>query len=895
MAQQLPVEAIPATRSLTDWEAWDVEAGSGWPSTTAFRDLLKQSQVRVKQAFLEGTPASELIHARAKLMDELLSRAWGHHLGTYVDQLALVAVGGYGRGELHPGSDVDILVIIPDACDGWQSQVEAFLTFLWDIGLDIGQSVRTVAECAGKAACDITIITNLLEARLIRGAEHLFEAMRAAISPRRMWSSEEFFQAKWEEQALRHRKYHDTGYQLEPNVKESPGGLRDIQVIVWVAKRHFQAQTLEQLVEYGFLTAAEYRSLCVSQEFLWKVRLGLHIIAGRREDRLLFDNQLQLAKLLGYTDADHNLAVEQFMQQYYRTVKRISRLNEMLLQLFQENILYPQDQEPPQPINARFQTRRGYIEVRHDKVFVHRPYALLEIFLLLELDPQIKGVRASTIRLIRQHRNLIDDKFRADIRARSLFMEILRQPRGITHELRRMNNYGILARYLPSFGQIVGRMQFDLFHVFTVDQHILFVIRNLRRLTLPQFEHEFPLCSQIMARIAKQELLYLGALFHDIAKGRGGDHSSLGSSDAESFCRLHGLSERDTQLVSWLVRNHLLMSMTAQRRDISDPQVIHEFAAAVGNQTRLDYLFLLTVADLRGTNPDLLTSWKYSLLSELYHSTREALLRGLDNPLDTTEIIQENQEQALTLLARTGLSMQQTQTIWAAFPQEYFLRHQGEEIAWETGLIATHTGVAEPLVRVRLDPSRGGTAILVYTPDRDYLFGLVSGVLNQLRLTVQDARINSTTDNHALNTYIVLEENGAPLRESERMREIEHKLSASLAQNEPAPLKVNRRRPRQTRAFHTPTQVHFSWRENPALTIVELITDDRPGLLATVGRIFQQQGIRLHTAKIATIGEHVEDVFFITDTEHAPLTQPERLEQLQQALCEALDKDENQA
>lgn len=879
----------PLRRRIID----DMEAALNerWPPLQWFQELLKRSHKQLVADFVGGAPARDLIRSRATLVDSLLAHTWHHFLGDHGRHLALVAVGGYGRGELHPGSDVDILVLIPDQPPAdWQAPVEKLVAFLWDIGLDIGHSVRSVAECAREASADVSVVTNLTEARRLAGAEHLFEAMRAAISPRRMWADPDFFSAKWEEQLARHQKYHDTAYQLEPNVKESPGGLRDIHVVGWVAKRHFQAETLEELVEHGFLTEREYRSLSASQEFLWRVRMALHIIAKRRQDRLLFDHQLRVAEMLGYSDANNNLAVEQFMQQYYRTAKRVSRLNEMLLQLFQENILYPESDEPPKRLNKRFQSRRGFLEVTDDAVFKHYPFALLEIFLLMAQNPELKGVRASTIRSIRQYRNLIDADFRQDIRARTLFMEILRQPQGVTHELRRMNQYGVLGRYIPAFGQVVGRMQFDLFHAYTVDQHILFVIRNLRRLTIPAHYDEYPLCSQIMARIPKPELLYLAALFHDIAKGRGGDHSELGAGDAVMFCRQHGLSERDTELVEWLVQNHLLMSMTAQRRDLTDPQEIHDFAQRVRTLLRLDHLFLLTVADLRGTNPELLTTWKYALLVELYQATREALQRGLDNPVDSTEIIEGTQAQALALLSRAGVSEHDIKALWETFPGEYFLRHHAEEIAWQTQTVLEHTADSHPLVCLRSDPERGGTGIFIYTTDRDYLFGLVSAVLTQLGLTVQDARINSTNDGFALDTYMVLDESGSPIADVYRIEEIRRTLTAALASDTRPDTRINRRVSSKVRAFKTPTQVRFiSEQGEEPYTVLELSAGDRPGLLAVVGRVFEQQAIRLHTAKIATIGERAEDTFYITDADHRPLSGAERQNALREALIEALD------
>ena len=868
------------------------ELATGEIDQTRARELLDRGHQMLASGFEQGAPAPALVHGRTRLLDHLLSAVWQQFLGPCADCLSLIAVGGYGRGELHPFSDIDLLILLPEQPPGeWTGRVETLVGFLWDSGLEIGHAVRNLDECRQEATADLTTITNLTESRLIAGNQSLFQAMQEATSPDHMWDSRTFFEAKWEEQQQRHRKYHGTAYELEPNVKESPGGLRDIQMIGWVAKRHFRARGLPDLVDHAFLTEHEYHSLMDGQHFLWRVRFAMHLLTGRHEDRLLFDHQLSLARHFGFEDKGANLAVEQFMQLYYRQIKRLGRLNEMLLQLFEENILHAGGDETPVPINKRFQARRGYLEVTHEKVFERYPFALMEIFLVLQQNPWLKGVRASTIRLIRQHRKLIDDDFRNDIRTRSLFMEILRQPHGITHVLRRMNRYGILARYLPAFGQIVGRMQFDLFHAYTVDQHTLFVVRNLRRVTVPEHYHEYPLCSDVMARIPKPELLYLAGLFHDIAKGRGGDHSVLGAIDARDFCLHHGLSAHDSELVAWLVEQHLLMSKTAQRRDITDPDEIHEFACKVGSQVRLDYLFLLTVADMRGTNPQLLNSWKFSLLSELYQAAGEALKRGLENPVNPAEWVQENQQEALARLEQDGCDKARARELWLSFPDEYFLRNQPEDIAWETGQIMAHDSDG-PLVRVRADTERGSMTLLLYTPDRDYLFGLVMAVVNQLGLTVEEARINSTTNGYALDTYIVLEESGEPVTTEWRTGEIEQTLTSAISDPEPSDFRVNRRMPRRIRAFTTPTQVSFSQDEINSRTVLELVTGDRPGLLSHVGRIFEQHDIRVHTAKIATLGERAEDVFYISDTRQQPLDDPERQQRLREALREALDQEQ---
>lgn len=893
MSTAAPPAPTAVPQSLPDEQAVRTWLSTGAKGLAELRNSLKELDSRQWAELQQNVPIEQLIQTRLTLIDRLLSLSWLHFLAPHAEALCLAATGGYGRGELQPQSDIDVLILLPAGVnDDWTGALERFITFLWDIGLQVGHSVRSVAECAQIAATDLTVMSNLLESRLLAGDPHLLEAMRAATSPRRMWDSRTFFAAKVAEQTTRHHKFHDTGYQLEPNVKESPGGLRDIQAIGWVAKRHFQAETLDELLEHGFLTERELRSLLQSQQFLWRVRWALHMLTGRREDRLLFDVQPRLAELFGYSDQDHNLAVEQFMQNYYRTVTRVSRLNELLLQLFEETLLYPtSDASPPIPLNSRFQVRNGHIEVTRPEVFRRHPFALLEIFLLLMQHPELQGVRAATIRLIRQHRDLIDGPFREDLRARSLFMEMLHQPHGITHELRRMNRYGILARYLPEFGALVGRMQFDLFHAYTVDQHLLFVLRNLRRITVPEFAHEYPLCSEIVERIPKRELLYIAGLYHDMGKGQGGDHSEIGAQLATAFCCRHGLSERDTELVTWLVRNHLLMSMTAQRRDIADPQEIHAFARKVRTRSRLDYLFLLTVADMRATNPGLLTEWKFRLLSQLYRTTREALERGLDRPLNAATVVAENREEALMQLNRSGVSTETAVATWQNFPEAYFLRHQGDEIAWQTRALVSAPRPGGLIVQLRPDNDRGSTAIFLYLPDRDYLFGRVCAVLTQLGLTIQDARISSTTDGHALDTFMVLEQDGHFVDDHYRLHEIREQLIEVLTRPADEDCLVTRRPSRLARIFVSAPRIEF--RDDPGpCTVMELVATDYPGLLSWIGQVFAEHGIRVLAAKIATIGECVEDIFWIADAQ-GRIDDPTRRSELVAALTQALEEGQS--
>ena len=856
-----------------------------------FRTQLAQGSEWLTQQFQAGIPVEQLVHLRCWFVDQLLIRAWQQHTGIDDQRFALTAVGGYGRGELHPGSDVDIMILTAVTLDSpAQLIIEGFIRCLWDVGLEVGHSVRTLRQCVEEAERDITVMTNIMEARLLTGSAALFDDMRELTNPKRIWSSEDFFAAKYQEQTARHAKYDDTAYNLEPNIKENPGGLRDIQMIGWVLKRHFDTPRLDDLVKQGFLTQIELNTLIDGQHFLWKIRFALHIRTNRREDRLLFDHQKALAEQFGFHDNAQHLGVEQFMQTYYRTVMELNRLNEMLLQLFEEVILLAAQPTPPRIINNRFQSTKGYLEVRNAKVFAQYPFALLELFLIMQQHQDLKGVRATTIRLVRDHRNLIDDDFRTDLRNRSLFMEILRQPRGITHELRRMNRYGILAAYLPVFENIVGRMQYDLFHAFTVDQHTLFVVRNLRRFSVTQFTDEFPRCSQIVTHLPKLELLYIAGLFHDIAKGRGGDHSVLGKEYAREFCQQHGLSDYDTELVCWLVENHLLLSVTAQKKDISDPEVIHQFATLIGDPVRLDYLYALTVADVRATNPKLWNSWKDALFLELYTATKNALHRGLENPIQRLERIKHTKSAALAVLSEHHISHKCVDELWQELTDEYFLRYSDEEIVRHTKAILKHPlAKGKALVITRQNTRKGSTEFFLYAKDHGRSFATAASVFDQLGLTILDARVIRSSNNHTLDTYLVLEQDGSMLNDRYKIDQITQYLQNHI-NDEQSDLEVTRYAPRQIKHFPMNTRVEFHHDQHNECTVMELTAADRPGLLSIVGKALAHCEIRLQNARIATFGSRVEDVFYIVNTQESPIDET-AIQCLRREIVEKLNKN----
>lgn len=854
-----------------------------------FRDTLAWGRERLYSLFHEGQPADSLVHARAHLVDEVLREAWRRVLPQAPQGLALIAVGGYGRGELLPHSDIDILLLHEaEALESNRDGLERLTAFLWDMGLEVGQSVRTVAECVEEAARDITVITNLIEARFLTGDARLMQEMEASLTPDKIWPVDEFFRAKRSELLARYRKYDDTGYKLEPNVKESPGGLRDIHTLGWVARRHFGSQNLHELRQHGFLTKSESDELFASQDFLWRVRFALHMITGRKEDRLLFDHQIKVAGLFGYVDTDINRAVEQFMQLYYRTIKSLSCVNDMLLQLFEEAILHAGRDGPVEILNSRFQVRGGYIEARHDEVFREKPFAMLELFLLMQQHDGIEGVAAQTVRMLLRDNRLINEEVRNSMRARAIFIQMFREPKGLTQALRRMNRYGVLGRYQPTFGKVVGLMQYDLFHTLTVDEHSLYVVRNLRRMSLPCFRHELPFASRLMESLPKPELAYIAGMFHDLAKGRGGDHSELGSIEARQFCLDHGLSHEDAELVAWLVRVHLMMSLTAQRADISDPKVVANFAEKVGVRERLNYLFVVTVADIRATNPKLWNSWRESLLTELYNSAARALERGLDNPIRVEEMVSEAKTHALALLAPRGIDATRAESAWSRFEHEYFLRHSPEELAWHLPAILEVSDERLPLILV--EPISGrGTSVFVYTRDRPHLFALSTGVLSRLGLNILDARINTTADGYTLDSYVVMEGDGSPISLPHRFSEIREALHKVLSDPTVSVVDVNRRMPARLKSFSTPTRIRFRQDAQRGRTIMELVTADRPGLLSMIGRVFHKRGILLDAAKIGTIGERAEDVFFITDEHNRPLTDQALLDELYEVLIRTLD------
>ena len=812
--------------------------------------------------------AAELIRARAELVDHALRAQWRRRGLDQQPGLALLAVGGYGRAELHPHSDIDILILRADRRRGAAALVP-FVQALWDCGLKLAQSVRTPAQCRRDARGDIALMTSWLETRLLGGdralADGLERALLRAPGPLRRpaWSRARFFRGKLAEQAARHRRFGGAVYRLEPNVKEGPGGLRDLQTIAWLLQWHTRAGGGP-----GFCADDEAAELAEARRFLWNVRFALHDISGQAEERLLFPHQYAVARRLGYEDRGPNRTIEPFMQDYYRRVGGSERLTEMLTQQYRELLAGPPER-PPEPLNACFQVADGYLELRDPQAFDRHPAGLLELFLLLQRHPELRGVRAAAIRAVRAGLPRIDARFRAAPAHRALFMEILRQPRHVARELRRMHRYGVLAAYWPDFARLAGRMQYDLFHVYPVDEHILQVLTELRRITRADQDGEFALYHSLFLQFPKPELLYLAALFHDIGKGRGGDHSELGAAAAAAFCRQHGLSAHDTGLVRWLVRQHLLLSLTAQKRDISDPEVLDGFVAEVGNGMRLRGLYLLTVADLRGTNPALWTPWRRALLHRLYEAADRRLQEGGREPADAARLAADLQASALAKL--DGLDAAACRRFWAALPPSDLLRYTDDELAWQTRAVLTRPAAGDACAFVRALGPHHCTEVLIHAERRAGLFAPVTAALARLGMDVLYARVTETRDGQMLQTFLVTTEDGQPVPEGPALEEL--RATLNRVARDPARFDrpvLRRARPR-TRHFEIPTEVGFESRPARGMTRMTLSAADYPGLLWTVSDTLDRHGVLLHQARITTLGAQAQDAFLLTGGDGAPL------------------------
>ncbi len=824
----------------------------------ALKKQLKYERVAAISAFQADGKSENLLRQLRQNVDVALTQAW--QTCELPDNTALVAVGGYGRGELFPYSDVDVLILLaatPDAV--LQIKLENLVQLLWDLGLEIGHSIRTVGECISEAAADITIKTSLLEARLVTGSQSLLNQLQERYEA--SLDVQAFFQAKTLEMRQRHVKYEDTPYSLEPNCKESPGGLRDLQVILWVTKAAGLGNSWRELASRGLITTTEARQLTEKERAFKDIRVRLHIQAGRREDRLVFDVQTAVAESLGFqttgTGSHLRRASEYLMQRYYWAAKAVTQLNAILLQNIEAQ-LFPQ-QKNAQIINERFYDVNCFIDIAKDDTFEKNPSSMLEVFLILAQQPELKGMSARTLRALWHARFKIDAPFRKDPANRALFLQIIQAPQGITHALRSMNQTSILGRYLPNFRRIIGQMQHDLFHVYTVDQHILMVVRNVRRFTLTEHAHEYPFCSQLIANFAQPWLLYIGALFHDIAKGRGGDHSKLGMADARRFCKEHGLSKDDTDLVVFLVENHLNMSQVAQKQDLSDPHVIRGFAKIVKTERRLTALYLLTVADIRGTSPKVWNAWKGKLLEDLYKITLRVL--GGEAPSPDREL-KNRQEAALAMLRLNSLSATAHEQLWSQLDVGYFLRHDAGDIAWQTRALCEKVDSLTPVVNCRLASIGEGLQVAVYAKDQPDLFARICSYFDRKNFSILDAKIHTTKHGYALDTFLVTEKMFAK-NYRDIINLIEHELSNLIQSQDALPIPGKGRLSRLSRTFPTAPSVDLRPDERGQYYLLSVSANDRNGLLYSIANILTKYNVNVHTAKIMTLGERVEDVFLL--------------------------------
>ena len=816
-----------------------------------------------------------LLRKLARHTDALLQRLWLR--AAFPADCALVAVGGYGRGELFPQSDVDVLILLPDGtpldqpgADGQslKQRLEAFIGQCWDCGLEIGSSVRMLGECVEEAGRDITIQTSVLEARWVAGARKLCADLQARLN--QQMDARSFFVAKTLELRQRHTKYEDTPYSLEPNCKESPGGLRDLQVILWVAKAAGLGNSWDELALNGLVTRFEVRQIKANEALLSLIRARLHLLARRREDRLVFDLQTAVAESFGYkavTGADGRpkrgtmRPSEMLMRRYYWAAKAVTQLNQIVLLNIEERLA--PSTFPMRPINERFLDKGGKLEVASDELYLQHPHAVLETFLLYETEASINGLSARTLRALYNARGIMDSRFRRDPVNRATFLKILQQTEGITHAMRLMNQTSVLGRYLWVFRKIVGQMQHDLFHVYTVDQHILMVLRNVRRFFMAEHSHEYPMCSQLAAGWDKPWILYVAALFHDIAKGRGGDHSELGCREVHTFCRQHGIAAEDTQLIEFLVSEHLTMSRIAQKEDLSDPDVIAQFARRVGNERYLTALYLLTVADIRGTSPKVWNAWKGKLLEDLYRYTLRVL--GGRAP-DADAEVESRKREALSDLALHAQRFESEKPLWDTLDVSYFMRHEAADIAWHARQLSRHVGQPQPLVRARRSSTGEGLQVLVYTPDQPDLFARICGFFDQTGFSILDAKIHTAKNGFALDTFqLVSPDLSEHYRELAAMIEVE--LARTLAQPGPLPDPSRGRVSRRVKSFPIAPRVDLRPDEKAQRWLLSVSASDRAGLLYSIARVLAQHRINLLLAKVTTLGERVEDTFLIDGPE----------------------------
>ncbi len=827
------------------------------PDVKAIRQRLHTTRERLKQAYLQSPNPGRLLTQWRETVDEVLLQLWDYvHIWS---RAALGAVGGYGRGELYPYSDIDILLLLPVAPDGDTTQrIEQLIVLLWDAGLEVGHSVRTHSECLSEAQQDLTIATTLSDVRYLAGSPGAIARLRIAL--RQALDLPGFVKGKMGEQRARHLKHHDTAFNLEPNLKESPGGLRDIHSIMWLAWGTGLEANWSALAHEGFITEQEVRQARTLQHFLQDLRIRLHYLASRREDRLLFDYQSALAQQLGFSDHGARRASEHLMQAYYKTAKSVLLLNTILLEQL-HTLVYPETLEEVEHLEGPFVRQGDLLATRPEHLFEIQPDRILQGFLMLQRYPHLRGFTPTALRALWRGKNHINTTFRANPDNQQCFLEILRQPLRTADVIRRMNYYDVLGRYIPPFGRIVGQMQHDLFHAYTVDEHILKVLRNLRRFAIPQYDHEFPFCALLMRQFDRVDLLYLAALFHDIAKGRGGDHSELGSVDALQFCLQHGLARADSDFVAWLVKHHLHMSAVAQKQDLSDPEVIRRFALQVSDQRHLTALYLFTVADVRGTSPKVWNAWKGKLLEDLFRATLRALAGSGSDP---DSLIAEKRQDVNRILRHYGFPDNAEIALWKTLDPSYFQRHEAQDIAWHARSLQGRLDTGQPVVRARLSPVGEGMQVLIYTPDQKGLFARICGYFDRIGHTIMEARIHTTLDGRALDTFQVMHRSSTLEHYRDTLTRIENELQERLLTEAALPPPQMGRLSRHVRHFPIAAMVYLGEPEREGIRPLTIVAGDRPGLLYRVSLVLVQHDLNLHGARINTLGERAEDTFLIS-------------------------------
>ena len=855
-----------------------------------FRTHVSEGDKNLRLLHSRGVSASELVLARVRIVDEILQELWELLMpATEVSQsMCLVAVGGYGREELNPYSDIDVMILLGENPDSdTQQRIERFVRFMWDVGFEIGHSVRTLNDCVSQSRADITVMTNLLEARCCAGSQRLFIQMEQKLQNSKIWPAKKFFQAKFEEQKRRHHKFSDTAKNLEPNIKEGPGGLRDIHTIVWVTKRYFGTKSLHELVNRGFLQEDEYHILIEGRDYLWELRNALHFELGRRDDRLLFPHQLKLANNFGFVDDDANKGVEKLMKTFFGKIKELRHINQMLLQHFEETIVNRKNPKSKR-LNDNFHMVDGFLDFSNPQTIQHSPEILLEACRFFQRSDSIRGVRASALRLMRSNKRRIDSRIRRKPAVSSVVREIFSDSHRLPETLGLMDDTGLLGSLIPEFRRVTGQLQYDLFHVYTVDAHLLNVVWNLHRLTLRETRKNFPLAAEAMSRIVKIERLYIACLFHDIAKGQGGDHSELGEEQTYRFCKRIGMDDYDAHLIAWLVRHHLAMSFTSQREDLNDSQVIARFAVRVGNQEHLDHLFLLTIADMRGTGPTVWNDWKGKMLEHLYLATSRMLLTDTLPHEEIEPRIEEIKRDTLAVFHRNSKLRRSAETFWKFCDDDYFLSYDAGTIAWHVEVSTSASAIDLPIVAFRTHPSIDVIQIFVLAPTSVDLLAIIAGAIDRCYLSVVESRVHPLSMGLTAFSFVVLNRGTKDAQSESNLRLYESEVRNSIMKRtvDHSPRTVTPDGVARHLSF--PTRILFTDSPSNDYTIMEVTAQDRPGLLYLVVKTLLDYKVHVLSAKITTVGARAEDFFFLLDRDGNPLNDDSVRQKLVNAISQVL-------